>query len=58
MKEATAKVSVLRLKTHEWSEEDFGSLIRDAIDGHEGIKEEVHAAVNRGYRAIAGEEMG
>jgi hypothetical protein len=55
---ATAKVYVLRLKTHEWTEEDFGSLIRGYADSHEGIKEVVLAAVNRTYQTITGEEMG
>jgi hypothetical protein len=55
---ATAKVWVLRLKTHEWTEEDFGSLIRGYADAHEGIKGELLAAVNRSYRAVTGEDMG
>jgi hypothetical protein len=54
---ATAKVYVLRLKKHEWTEEDFGSLIQDYADNHEGIKGEVVAAVNLSYRAITGDEM-
>jgi hypothetical protein len=54
----TAKVYVLRLKTHEWAEEDFGSLIRDYADSHEGIKKAVLVALNHSYRAITGEEMG
>jgi hypothetical protein len=55
---ATAKVYVLRLKTHEWTEEDFGSLIRGFVDGHECIKEEVLAALNRSYRVITGQDIG
>jgi hypothetical protein len=43
---ATAKVYVLRLKTHAWTEEDFGSLIEYA-EAHEGIKGEVFSAANR-----------
>ncbi|HEY7426089.1 MAG TPA: hypothetical protein VH682_17800 [Gemmataceae bacterium] len=54
---ATAKVWVLRLKTHEWAEEDFGSMIREYIEQHEGIKAEVLAAVNRSYQAITSEDM-
>ncbi len=55
---ATAKVWVLRLRTHEWTEEDFGSLVRDYADQHPGIKAEVLAAVNFSYRAVTGEDMG
>ena len=55
---ATAKVWVLRLKTHEWSEEDFGSLVQGYIDQHPEIKEEVIAAVRRCYRAVTGEAIG
>jgi hypothetical protein len=54
----TAKVYVLRLKTHEWTEEDFGNLIRDDIRSHPGIAEEVIRAVLRTYRSVAGVEMG
>jgi hypothetical protein len=53
----TAKVYALRLG-HEWTEEDFGSMVRDFADIHPGIKGEVFAAVNRSYRAITGEEIG
>jgi hypothetical protein len=28
----------LRLKTHEWTEEDFGSLIREYADHYDGVK--------------------
>jgi hypothetical protein len=55
---ATAKVWVLRLRTHAWTEEDFGSLLRGYIDQHAAIEEEVLAAINRSYRAVTGEEMG
>jgi hypothetical protein len=55
---ATAKVWVLRLKTHEWTEADFGSLIRGYGEQHEGIKEELLRAINRTYQAITGQEMG
>jgi hypothetical protein len=55
---ATAKVWVLRLGTHEWTEEDFGSLVRDYVEQHEGIENEVLAAVNRSYRSVTGETMG
>ena len=54
----TAKVWVLRLKTHEWTEEDVGQMIRGYVGENEGIKEEVFWAVNRSYQAVAGEEIG
>ena len=54
---ATAKVWVLRLKTHEWTEEDFGSLVQGYIDQHPGIKKEVIAAVNRSYQTVTGDVM-
>jgi hypothetical protein len=56
--QATAKVWVLRLRTHEWTEEDFGSLVRDYAESHPGIKAEVLAAVNRSYRAVTDKELG
>jgi hypothetical protein len=54
---ATAKVWVLRLRTHEWTEEDFGSLVQGYIDQHPGIEKEVVAAVSRSYQAVAGTMM-
>ena len=54
---ATAKVYVLRLKTHEWTEEDFGSLIKGYAEAHDGIKRQVFSAVNRSYQAVSGEEI-
>jgi hypothetical protein len=54
----TANVWVLRLKTHEWTEEDFGQMIRGYVGENEGIKEEVFAAFNRSYQAVTGEEIG
>jgi len=53
----TAKVSVLRLKTHEWTEEDFGSLTRDIVSQSECIKGEVILAVKRSYQVVTSEEM-
>jgi hypothetical protein len=53
----TAKVYVLRLKTHEWTEEDFESLILEYVASHPGIAEEVGKAVRRSYRTVAGREM-
>ncbi len=53
----TAKVYVLRLKTHEWTEEDFESLILDYIASHSDIASEVGWAVRLSYRTVSGEEM-
>jgi hypothetical protein len=53
----TAKVYVLRLRTHEWTEEDFESLILGYIASHPEIASEVGWAVRFSYRAVAGEEM-
>jgi hypothetical protein len=41
----TAKVYVLRLKTHEWTEEDFESLILEYVAAHPGIAGEIGWAV-------------
>jgi hypothetical protein len=54
---ATAKVWVLRLNTHEWTEEDFGSLVAGYVADCPGIAAEVRAALDRSYRAVAGEDM-
>jgi hypothetical protein len=54
----TAKVWVLRLKTHEWTEEDFGSLVCGYAGHHEGIKGELLGAVNRSYLAVTGKGRG
>lgn len=53
----TAKVYVLRLKTHEWTEEDFEDLLLESVAAHPGIAGEVGWAVKSTYRTIAGEEM-
>jgi hypothetical protein len=53
----TAKVYVLRLKTHVWTEEDFESLVLGYIASHPGIAEEVGKAVRRSYQTVAGREM-
>ena len=55
---ATAKVWALRLRTHTWSEEDFGAIVRDYVEKHEGIEEVVRWAVHSSYRTVCGEEMG
>jgi hypothetical protein len=48
----TAKVWVLRLKTHEWTEEDFASDIGHYIALNPSIAIEVSSAVSRSYRAV------
>jgi hypothetical protein len=53
----TAKVYVLRLKTHEWTEEDFERLILEYVAAHPGIAHEVGLAVRFSYRAVLGEEV-
>jgi hypothetical protein len=53
----TAKVYVLRLKTHEWTEEDFESLILECMASHPGITAEIWNAVRHSYQTIAGREM-
>src|SRR5947207_1955787 len=52
----TAKVYVLRLKTHEWTEADFESLILEYVAAHPGIAGEVGWAVRASYRTVSGEE--
>lgn len=54
----TAKVYVLRLKTHEWTDEDFGESIQDLVGHNEGIKAAVFWAVNRSYQAVSGQDIG
>jgi hypothetical protein len=53
----TAKVYVLRLKTHEWTEEDFERFLLESVSAHPGIAHEVGWAVRFSYRAISGKEM-
>jgi hypothetical protein len=53
----TAKVYVLRLHTREWTEEDFGKLIRDMAGRNEGVMTEVFWAVNRSYQSVTGKEI-
>lgn len=49
----TAKVGVLRLRTHEWAEADFGQLLAEYAVAHPGIQTAIAAAVSRSYRAVA-----
>jgi hypothetical protein len=53
----TAKVMVLRLKSHEWTEADFESLILDYVAKHPGIAKEVGWAVRYSFRTVSGQEM-
>jgi hypothetical protein len=53
----TAKVYVLRLKTHEWTDEDFERLILECVAAHPGIAHDVGWAVRFSYRAISRKEM-
>jgi GrpB-like predicted nucleotidyltransferase (UPF0157 family) len=53
----TAKVYVLRLKTHEWTEEDFERLLREYVAAHPGIAGEVGHALRFSYQAVTGQEM-
>ena len=46
-----------RQRSHEWTEEDFGSLVSGYVADCPGIASEVRAALNRSYRAVAGEDM-
>jgi hypothetical protein len=53
----TAKIYVLRLKTHEWTEADFGELIDGYMRSHPGIASIVEGAVGYSYRSVANAEM-
>src|SRR5262245_43513166 len=53
----TAKVYVLRLKMHEWKEEDVEGLILDYVASHPDIASEVGWAVRFSYRTVSDEEM-
>ena len=53
----TAKVYVLRLKTHEWTEADFGEMIDGYMRSHPGIASTIEEAVRISYRSVANAEM-
>lgn len=53
----TAKVRVLRIKSHEWTEEDFGLMIRGYVEHCPGITEVVYESLNRSYRSVTGEDI-
>ena len=49
----TAKVYVLRLRTHEWSEADFASGIAHCISMSPAIEPAVNDAVERSFRIVS-----
>ncbi len=54
----TAKVYVLRLKTHEWTETDFEDMLLGYVQSHPGIASGIGWAVRHSYRIVTGEQMG
>lgn len=54
----TAKVYVLRLKTPEWTESDFGNLLQEYLQSHQNIGPVVEWAVRHSYQAVTGQKMG
>ena len=50
----TAKVWVLRLKSHEWTETDFADEIRHWVSQNQAIAGEVGWAIKSSYKAVAG----
>lgn len=52
----TAKVWVLRLKTHEWTESDFGKMLEEYKQMHPGISVAIDSAVKWSYRSVLGKE--
>ena len=55
---ATAKVYVLRLQTHEWTEADFEDMIVSYVQLSPGIASAIGWAVRHSYQTITGQEMG
>jgi hypothetical protein len=53
----TAKIWVLRLKTHEWTETDFGDMLEESMRAHPNIAITIEAAVKCIYRSVTGEEI-
>jgi hypothetical protein len=52
----TAKVWVLRLKTHEWTESDFDKMLGEYKQIHPGISGAIDAAVEWSYQSVVGKE--
>lgn len=48
----TSKIWVLRLNTHEWTEEDTWQMINGYISDNENIRDEVYYAINGSLKAI------
>jgi hypothetical protein len=52
----TAKVWVLRLKTHVWTESDFGKMLEEYKQMHPGISGAIDAAMQWSYQSAIGKE--
>ena len=48
----TSKVWVLRLNTHEWTEEDTWLMINDYISENENIRSEIYYSINESINAL------
>jgi len=48
----TAKIWVLRLNTHEWTDKDIQSMIENFTSVQPAITGEVREAIDRSYRAV------
>jgi hypothetical protein len=48
----TAKVCVLRRKTHEWTEADFEDMLLGYIQSHPGIASDIESAMQNSYRTV------
>ncbi len=48
----TSKVWVLRLKTHEWTEEDTWEMMNEYISDNENIRVEILFAINCSLKAV------
>jgi hypothetical protein len=46
----TSKIQVLRLNTHEWTEENTWAMINEYISDNEGISGEIYSAIKQSYR--------
>jgi hypothetical protein len=52
----TAKVRVLRLKTHEWPDNDLGEWINSLTGDAEGIRSDIVWALNSSFQVAVGED--
>jgi len=48
----TSKIWVLRLNTHEWTEEDTWQMVNEYISDNENIRGEIFYAINDSLKAI------